>query len=129
MHIPLETALRFKDKREGSYSFTRLSSSGLREGQDRRRAHDKKETLWLGVEPRLPAFRQMFSIKLTSKCTNRYTTKDWCKPKVCCSHKVYPMHPTLGRWALLMVFPTLYPIESLSSSAFSSCRYLASIWY
>ena len=34
-------------------------------------------SLWLGVEPRLPAFRQMCSIKLTSKCTNRYTTKDW----------------------------------------------------
>jgi hypothetical protein len=37
----------------------------------------KKETLWLGVEPRLPAIRQMCSIMLTSKCTNRYTTKDW----------------------------------------------------
>jgi hypothetical protein len=37
----------------------------------------EKETLWLGVEPRLPAIRQMCSIMLTSKCTNRYTTKDW----------------------------------------------------
>jgi hypothetical protein len=37
----------------------------------------REETLWLGVEPRLPAIKQMFSIKLTSKCTNRYTTKDW----------------------------------------------------
>jgi hypothetical protein len=60
--------------------FRRVLQSGTKM-KEAKEIGPKKETLWLGVEPRLPAFRQMCSIKLTSKCTNRYTTKDWWKPR------------------------------------------------
>jgi hypothetical protein len=81
MHITFITALnlkKVKGKREGSSSFIGRSLGNIHHARrTKERGRQKKETLWLGVEPRLPAIRQMFSIKLTSKCTNRYTTKDW----------------------------------------------------
>jgi hypothetical protein len=86
MHIPIITALKLKKSRrkgEAPSSFIGRGLGIIQHEHSTMERGAKKETLWLGVEPRLPAFRQMFSIKLTSKCTNRYTTKDWCFGGVC----------------------------------------------